>query len=145
MTSTSDSITNNLPGLVLLILIIALPLAFLVSIGLLRLYRRTVIRTMGTRANVGRTESVPLDSSTLPQEPVQTPLSIAVLDSVSGMTAKGGTDNLSTELLRAPWRAAAIYAIAGLCYAIVMTIVFLAATDNEILLLRFLVLFLYYA
>src|SRR5688572_2345493 len=145
MTSTSDSITNNLPGLVLLILIIALPLAFLVSIGLLRLYRRTVIRTMGKRANVGRTESVPLDSSALPQEPVQTPLSIAVLDSVSGMTAKGGTDNLSTELLRAPWRAAAIYAIAGLCYAIVMTIVFLAATDNEILPLRFLVLFWYYA
>lgn len=127
------------------ILIIAVPLAFLVSIGLLGLYRRAVLRTMATRANAGRTESVPLDSSTLPQEPVQTRLNIAVLESASSVATSLAPDGLYADLLRAPWRAAAIYGVAGLCYALVMTIVFLAATNNEILLLRFLVLFWYYA
>src|SRR5258705_9108828 len=133
MPPTSDPITNNLPGLVLLILIIAVPLAFLASISLLALYRRAVIRAMRTRANVGPTEPISVETSAPSQEPVQTVLDITVLDSVSGITTGSGAQGLYTNLLRAPWRAAAIYAVAGLCYALVMTVVFLAATDEEIL------------
>jgi hypothetical protein len=144
VTPNSDSITNNLPGLVLLILIIAVPLAFFVSIGLLGLYRRAVLRTMGTRANIGPTEPVLLETSTLPQEPVQTPLNIVILEATSSRTASSPED-LYTSLLRAPWRAAAIYVVAGLCYALVMTIVFLAATQSEFYPLQFLIPFWYYA
>lgn len=142
---TSDSITNNLPGLILLILIIALPLAFLVSVALLGLYRRAVLRTMGTRAHVAPTESMPVATSTLPQEPPQTPLNIVILDSASSRTASSAPEDLYTSLLRAPWHAAAIYAVAGLCYALVMTAVFLAATRSGFHPLRFLIPFWYYA
>jgi hypothetical protein len=132
MTPTSDPIRDNLPGLLFLIVIIAVPLAFLVSIGLLRLYRRTVIRAMGKRVNVSSTEPVPLDSSGLPEEPIQTPLKIAVFDPVSVMPTRSAPEGLYADLLRAPWRAAAIYAAAGFCYAIVMAIAYLAATNSRL-------------
>jgi hypothetical protein len=145
MPPTSDPTTNNLPGLVFLILIIAAPLAFLVSIGLLRLYRRAIIQAMRTRANSGQTESVPLETSALPQEPVQTSLNIAVLDSASVMPTRLATKGLYADLLHAPWRAAAIYAVAGFCYAVVMTIAYLASTGKEFLPFRFLPLLWIYA
>lgn len=130
MTPTSDPITENLPGLLFLILIIAVPLAFLVSIGLLRLYRRAVLQAMRIRANVGLTEPVPLEPSALPQDPVQTALNITVLD--SGMSNRSGAEGLYADLLRAPWRAAAVYALAGSCYAIVMAIAYLAANNSRL-------------
>ena len=123
---------SNLPGLMLFILLVAVPLAFLVSIGLLRLYRRAVFRAMRTRANLGLTESVPLETSAIPQEPVQTVLDITDLDSVSGITTGSAAGGLYTNLRRAPWRAAAVYAVAGLCYAIVMAISHLAATNSTL-------------
>jgi len=130
MTPTSDPIRDNLPGLLFLIVIIAVPLAFLVSIGLLRLYRRAVLQAMRIRANVGLTGPVPLEPSALPQEPVKTTLNITVLD--SGMSTRSGAEGLYADLLRAPWRAAAIYAAAGFCYAIVMAIAYLAATNSRL-------------
>ena len=130
MTPTSDPIRDNLPGLLFLIVIIAVPLAFLVSIGLLRLYRRTVLQAMRIRANVGLTEPVPLEPSALPQDPVQTTINITVLD--SGMSIRSGAEGLYADLLRAPWRAVAIYAAAGFCYAIVMAIAYLAATNSRL-------------
>src|SRR5574341_150912 len=132
MPPTSEPNTNNLPGIVFFILIIAAPLAFLVSIGLLRLYRRAVIRVMRTRANLGTTEPAPLGTSALPQEPVQTPLDIAVLDSASVMPARSAAEGLYADLLRAPWRTAAIYAVSGFCYAILMAIAYLAATNSKL-------------
>src|SRR5687768_3988962 len=100
---------------------------------------------MGTRANLGPTEPVLLETSTLPQEPVQMPLNIVIVDSAASRTASSALEGLYTSLLRAPWRAAAIYGVAGFCYALVMTIIFLSATKNEFLPLRFLVLLWYYA
>ena len=123
---------SNLPGLMLFILLVAVALGFLVSIGLLRLYRRAVFRAMRTRANLGLTESVPLETSAIPQEPVQTVLDITDLDSVSGITTGSAAGGLYTNLRRAPWRAAAVYAVAGLCYAIVMAISHLAATNSTL-------------
>ena len=76
--------TSNLPGLVLLILIIAVPIALLSSIALLSLYRRAVIQGMRRRAQAEisgpPTQEV---QSVLPPQPVQTQLDIAVVDSAS--------------------------------------------------------------
>jgi hypothetical protein len=145
MPPTTNPITNNLPGLILLILIIAVPLAFLASFGLLSLYRRAVVRVMRARAHGAPTESVVLGDSGAAQEPLQTPLNIVVLDPASTTTNHPPANELYANLLGGPWRAAAIYAIAGLCYALVTTIVFLAATKTGASLLSFIIIFWYYA
>ena len=141
-----DPIATNLPGVVLLILLTAAPLAFLVSIGLLSLYRRAVFRAMRTRAPVGRTVApVPLETSVPSQEPVDTALNIVVLDSASMKGGESATESLYTSLLRAPWRAAAIYTIAGLCFAAVTTSAFFAASKITYFPLRFIAFLWVYA
>jgi hypothetical protein len=141
----ANPITNNLPGLILLILIIAVPLAFLASFGLLSLYRRAVIRVMQARAHGASIESVVSGDSGSPQELLQTPLDIVVLDPTSTTTNHPAIEELHANLLGGPWRTSAIYAIAGLCYALVTTIIFLAATKTGFRLLSFIIIFWYYA
>jgi hypothetical protein len=138
--------TTNLPGLILLIILLAVPLAFLVSIGLLRLYRRAVIRAMHTRANSSSTaEFVPAETAIPPQEAVKSTLNIVVLDAGSAMTPESAGERLYADLLRAPWRAAALYVLAGLCYAAVMVLAFLVASKIEFLPLRFITFLWMYA
>lgn len=136
--ASGPTTSNNLPGLILLILIIAIPLAFLASISVLSLYRRAVLRTMRARGNISSGEPAPAESPAAPLESVPIPLHIETLDS-------GKPNEAATELLRSPWRAAAIYAIAGLCYALVTTIIFLQATKSGFHPLSFLIVFWYYA
>jgi hypothetical protein len=145
MPPTSNPFTNNLPGLVLLILLLAVPLAFLTSVILLKLYQRAVLRWMRKRATVQPADYTPPDSSGMPHEPVEIPLNISILDSVSNVAAHPDTARLYADLIRAPWRVAAMYAIAGLCYALVTTIIFLAATNIGFDLLSFMIIFWYYA
>ena len=57
--------TSNLPGFVLLILIVAVPLALLASVALLSLYRRAVLRAMRTRAHVETSEPLAVERSPL--------------------------------------------------------------------------------
>jgi len=137
--------TSNLPGFVLLILIIAVPLALLVSIGLLSLYRRAVLRAMRTRAHEETSEPQPIESTVLVHEPTQTPLNIVTIDSLSAIEKDRATEGLYADLKRGPWRAAVIYAMAGLCYALVTTMIFLIATKSGFHLLSFLIIFWYYA
>src|SRR5215216_5423474 len=92
MPQTSDPITNNLAGLILLILIIAVPLAFMASIGLLGLYRRAVIRAMRKRDNSGQIESEPPMISVQPKDVVQRALNIAVLDSAFSLTTNSAPE-----------------------------------------------------
>ncbi len=138
--------TSNLPGLVLLILIIAVPIALLVSIALLNLYRRAVIQGMRKRTQP-ETEEPPTPEvhSTPHPQLVQTQLEIAVVDSASPVQESSSTRGLYTNLIRGPWQAAAVYAIAGLCYALVTTIIFLIATKSGFRPISFLIVFWYYA
>jgi hypothetical protein len=145
MPPSTNPITNNLPGLILLILVIAVPLAFLASFGLLRLYRRAVVRVMRARAHGGMTESMIPGDSGLPQEPVKIPLNIVVLDPTSTTTNNPSPEGIYVNLLGGPWRAAAVYAFAGLCYALVTTIIFLIATNSGFQIVSFLIIFWYYA
>ena len=138
--------TSNLPGLVLLILIIAVPMALLTSIALLRLYRRTVIQRMRRRAQTELSEPPPpaVQAAPLP-EPMQNQLDVAIVDSTSPLQESSFTSGLYANLIRGPWQAATVYAIAGLSYALVTTIIFLIATKSGFGLLSFLVIFWYYA
>ena len=137
---------TTLIGLVLLILVIAIPLAALASIGFIALYRRAVVRTMRNRANLEPTEPAPImESAEFHPERAQAPLSMTILDSATGTPKETAPVGLYTDLLRGPWRAAAIYAVAGLCYAFVTTLLFLRATKTEFHPLSFLLIFWYYA
>ncbi len=138
--------TSNLPGLVLLILIIAVPTALLASVTLLSLYRRAVMQGMRRRAQTEISEPPPSEvQSTVPPGPVQAQLDIAVVDSASILQENSFTRRLYANLIRGPWQAAAVYAIAGLCYALVTTTIFLIATKSGFRPLSFLVIFWYYA
>ena len=136
---------NTLAGLVLLILVFALPLTFLASMAILNVYRRAVLRTTRTRANIEMTVPASMESFEPHQEPVQTPLQISILDSSSGKTNAATNDGLYSHLFRGPWRAAAIYVVAGICYALATTYVFLSAAKDGFPALTFLILFWHYA
>ena len=141
----ADSFARNLSGIIALVLLIAVPLAFLVSIIILRLYRRAVIKVMRTNFKMGITEPRSFDALTSPADSVRTALNITVHDSASDVLTDSKIEPLHDRLLRSPWRAAAIYAVAGVCYALAMTIVFLSATHSGFHLPTFLMLFWYYA
>lgn len=146
MTETYDPGTVALTGLPLSILVLAAPLALVVSIGLLTLYRRAVFRSMRARANPRTTKPAPLETSTPPGQPTQeTALDLSVLDHASSITVGSAAEALYSNLLRAPWRTAAIYAVAGFCYALVMAAAFHPAMKTEFLPVRFLVMFWTYA
>lgn len=145
MNDATDSTTVALTGQPTFVLLLAAALALPASIGLLKLYRRAVLRSMRTRANSRATGPVPLEAFAPPNQPMQTAPDLSVLDHASPVTAVPATEGLHSNLLRAPWRAAAVYMGAGFCYALVLTTTFLAATGSELLPLRFLLLFWIYA
>ena len=145
MTRANDPVTLALTGALPFILILAPALALPVSIGLLKLYRRAVLKSMLARANPRMTGAGPPEASAPSDQPVRGRLGFAILDRASSITAGPVAKALYSTVLRAPWRAAAIYAVAGFCYALVMVATYLAATNSELLPFRFLVLFWIYA
>jgi hypothetical protein len=125
-------------GRILLALLIALPFAFLVSMSLLSLYRRAVLRSMRTRASSGPImDSLPVDDSASMREPPLPPVRIVVLDKDTPRESSHSAEYRVADLLSAPWRAAAIHALAGLCCAIALTTTFLLAANLEFLPFRF--------
>ena len=77
---------NSVIGFIILILLIATPLAFLTSIGLLWFYRRAVFRVMRRRSKAVTPSNSSQENATLPDEPVQTELNTVVLDPDSSAT-----------------------------------------------------------
>lgn len=125
-------------GRILIPLLTALPFTFLVSIGLLILYRRAVLRSMRSRAGHGPTIApVTVNASTAPSELPSAPARIEVLDENAAHSSSQNIENMAADLLMAPRRAAAIYAVASLCGAIVLTSAFLLSGSMEFLPLRF--------
>lgn len=140
-----NPLTGNLSGVVLLILIIAVPLALLTSIALLGFYRRAVLRVMRTRAQAGMSAPAPPETSGASQPPLQTPINIVLLNSTLDPSQSSASETLFADLLRGPWRAAGIYTLAGLCYALVTTTIFLVATKSGFHPLSAMMIFWYYA
>lgn len=136
-----DNGTLALTGQLPFLLLLAAALAWAVSLGLLSLYRRAVLRSMRTRVNVGAT---PLTVSAPSPSPVSTMPTFAFLTSSSAMPVVSAARTLYATISRAPWWTAAIYAIAGSAYAVVMAATFLMSSKIVGSPLRFLVLFWLY-
>lgn len=141
MTQVTDPITRALTGLLPFILFLAAVLALPISISLLRLYRRAVLRSMRTRASLSAIDPAPIDTSAPAHRPMPTALDFTVLDRASPITTGPAAGALYSEVLRAPWRAAAIYVAAGSCHALFMTAALFAAGKIELYPIRLLLLF----
>ena len=132
-------------GFIIVILLIGTPLAYLTSIGLLWFYRRAIFRAMRTRSLAGIPQNMSEENTTSFEEPVQTALNTVILDPHSGVAANPSLKESYRNLLRAPWRAAAVYIVAGLGYALTLTILYLLSAQMEFVPLRFVVLCWIYA
>jgi hypothetical protein len=121
MTGATDS--GILPGQLVAILLLATAFTLPVSMGLLRLYRRAVLRSMRARADSREIESP--ETFAPPNGPTQTAPDLVVLDHASSIAVGPAAEGIYSRLRRDPWRAAAIYAVAGFCFAAVMAAAFL--------------------
>jgi hypothetical protein len=115
------ALTGQLPFILLVATILALPISF----GLLRLYRRAVVRSMRATGGDETAKAGPAPE----YRPSVRPAAAAV----------------EALLRRGPWRAATVYAIASGAYAVVMVTGVLLATKLEAFPLRVLFLLASYA
>ena len=139
--NTSDPVTVALTGQLPFVILLAAALALPVSRTLLWFYRRSVLKSMRATADRFRRDA-PVEDRSLPP-PAQTRaarVDLAMLEPGATTAVSAAAAALHTEALRAPWRAAAVYIIAGLSYATVMSLAFLLATGSAILPVRFLFL-----
>ena len=120
MNTEYDPVTSALTGQLSAILLVAPALALLASLALLGLYRRAVLRSMSARAGSSRTADAP-------SPPVRGTTGTAVLERESPVAAGVPFEDLYRAVRREPWRAAAVYAVAGSCYAVVMAAAYIAA------------------
>lgn len=122
--STTVALTGVLPFVVLLAAALSLP----VCAFLLRLYRRSVLAGMDTRAGAGAWQPEPEPE---PQRgPPVAALAVENLDHSPPVVASAADAVAWRRALRGPWQLAAGYACAGLAYAAVMTAGWLLATGD---------------
>jgi hypothetical protein len=132
--STTVVLTGVLPFTV----VVASALAFPVCWALLKLYRRSVERGMRT-AGAGSATAPAMASR--PNAP-STRLSIQPVDEASRVEPARHDDAVYHLAAVGPWHTAALYALAGMAYAAVMTAGWLTATHHEsIVWIKVLVLF----
>lgn len=147
MAGTSDpvivALTGQLPFVVIAAAVIALP----VSLLLLRLYRRAVLKSMRARGGGAATAAHRAGATygALPAELQSAELKIDILDARSAPAAPSAAAALHVMALHAQWRAVAVYLAAGGSFGLVMTAAFLTATEAGFLPFRTLMLFWTYA
>jgi hypothetical protein len=122
--TTTDPVILALTGMLPAVLIGAAALAFVVSLLLLKLYRRAVLRSMNERGSGGVTPAA--------ESAGGAPQATLTVEHFANNEAVASGDALR-EALTAPWRAALIYAGAGAVFAAIMTGAWLLATRDATL------------
>ena len=131
--SSTVIVTGVLPFIILIATVLAFPICFV----LLNLYRRSVLREMSR----GSGELVTRGPTTASRPPASQ-IRIVALDSNSTQNRNGIESPQYRRALLGPWRASAAYTIAGVAYAVVMTVGWLIATrDQNIVWIKLLILF----
>jgi hypothetical protein len=137
----SNPAANSMNGPIALVVLLALVLVLPISFGLIWLYRRAVLKSMRARASSLTNETDPLVTSNSPHQPAQSSPELSVVDAASRIPTGAGAAALYAEVLRAPWRTAAVYIVAGACYALILSVTALVSNGLEIVPLRLLTLF----
>jgi len=122
--STTVALTGLLPFIVLIAAMLSLPACLL----LLRLYRRAVFSGMRSMAG----DSVHQQQAVPQRRPPSCDLKILNLDGTSPNLVMADVDDAVRRATRGPWRLAAIYACAGIAYAVVMTAGWMLATKDTV-------------
>src|SRR5712691_2860390 len=131
--------TSTLPGQAAVVLILAGVLALPVSLFLLKLYGRRVLRSMRSTAHARTVAPQTSEAAVIPaQQPGGAALRLSVVGN-DPTPAAGSADRLLSRLVVTPWKVAALYGVAGFCFAAVATLAFLGS-EVEVLPLRFLIL-----
>lgn len=133
--NTPDQTTRMLTGELPFIILAATALAYPLSLFLLRLYRQRVLKSMRGRAAAPKGAPVP-DATPRGTGPLK---NFELHFIGSALTLSQGA-LLYQQSSRSAGRAKAIYAIAGIAFALVMGSVFLLSSRIEFLPLRFLML-----
>ena len=120
--STTVALTGVLPFVVLVAAVLSLP----ACLFLLRLYRRSVLAGMDTVAGA----AAPQPQSEPQRGPPAAPLQITNLDGNAPVGARAADADALRQAVRGPWRSAAVYACAGVAYAVVMTAGWMLATRD---------------
>jgi hypothetical protein len=124
--SSSLSVQVTLTGLLPFVVLVASVLSLPCSLGLLALYRRSVLRGMREAGAAASSPQAPA-----PASPPAQRLSIALLDALSGDAGSTEGTLAFQNARRAPQRTALLYAFAGAVYAAIMTAGWLLATRDE--------------
>ena len=120
----------------------AVPLALVVSLLLLWIYRRAVRHSMRHRVCTPRAEPGPAAIEMTPAS--RAPLSPLEVVAIEEAAVRGPTSS-KIHALAGAWRTAAIYTLAGLGYAVTLTVLYLGAGGLDFLPLRVLFFTLNYA
>ena len=121
-------------GFILAVVVFALPLTLLISWGLLRLYRRSVIRLMETRSMIERPPALEEEKQKLHPTPQERPgINITTHKTRFWQTHAG--EEFYKIVSLAPWRTALIYGIGWVSYALLLAGGFLASGKFAIQLL----------
>src|SRR5688572_11647464 len=108
------AVTGNLPWILIAAAVLTWPVSWL----LLRLYRRAVSRSMMARASGDARTITPPGGL-----PSIEPVGVAALDVSTAILDTPESQTLLRHLSGRPWRAARVYALAALAYAVVLTTV----------------------
>jgi hypothetical protein len=129
-----DAMTTALTGQLGLTLLVAAPLALLVSWLLLRAYlsavKRAMLRRSGASAEAPRTEAQPIAAT-----PPAGRIEIAEVDPVAALSPEAA--DLASRVRWGRWRSAAVWTTAGLAYAAAITAAYFSANGIGFLPSRF--------
>ena len=123
------SSTVTLTGLLPFVVLVAAGLSFPLSFALLRLYRRSVQKGMSAVGRRSREKPVSVSCVRTPDAQLQ----FVVVDGRSVRGDKGIPGGIWRRSVYGPWHTSASYGIAGLAYALVMTVGWLLATRDDII------------
>lgn len=138
LTQTPEPETVNLNGPLSLILLFGVILSVPISASLIWLYRRAVRKSMRARVTPPTAEEPDTARPSQSTEPLP---KLASVDRPAASLMTPAAIALFAEVRRARWRVAAVYIVAGVCFAGIMTTASLTANDLEFFPLRVLVQF----
>ena len=110
-----------------LFLLVGSVLAVSASLLLMRLYRNAVQRRM---SSFGR-ETVPGPERAVAHRTPSSALQIRTFDNLSSLVRPDTSSPAYRMAMQRPWQTAAVYTAAGTCYALIVTIGWLAATRDK--------------
>jgi hypothetical protein len=136
MADPIDPVTSFLTGHVSFYLLLAASLTWPTAYACLGLYARAVRRSMRSRAHDAQ---APGERPDVPEDRPHTESDAGAATLHDLGDAAAGSDRVNallTQLRARPWRAAAVYGVAGAAYGVVMAVAQLLASGLEILPLR---------